>query len=649
MKHTNSISKKLWQFIILLSVIGFITGVYGFKEEEKIKKESKIEAEEKASCSNNVYNTLQMFILHHSFEHKIESEALEWSRWIIFSVFFLTTFNLFFTITAPKLLQSQIRRFPYKQRYLFVGAGEQTKILAKDLKESFWQRFFWCKRRIFLVPKEKEDDNALYNELRKMKAIVLYTNFEDDAMCFLKRKNNKFFFLEEDENFNMEMSVRLLKQLKNSKKEIHIYIRTESKEFYSYIERTINNKAEYENIEIHIFNQSDLTARLFVKNYPMLKAPKIDIDHKALRVNGEFNVLFLGFGWQGQELLKKCVCDSQFVDSKFRATIIDRDFETRYSDYPVLYDECYDECIKEYNLEFKTETVGSKEFYKWLITDACKFNRIIIALGDDNINIDTAEKITKILQKQGIPDTEEIVFARVQQLESYSEDFKAFGKLTEIYTKKVVVNEVEDEIAKMVNYVYNHEEKDFEEFTKDDKKKIKKEWKPTILFHKDSSRAVYQNIKNIMNITEGKDILKLDKKQLDIIAENEHRRWNAFHFVNGIRKWNREEINTNNAKLKDKNGNLLKHGCLVPFKELDNVSKKVNEIRAKELVEAEKKLAKLREENATEEAIKKAKKDVKEAKEKVENPANYPETDRRIVRHFPLFQKEKEQLKNKNK
>jgi len=72
----------------------------------------------------------------------------------------------------------------------------------------------------------------------------------------------------------------------------------------------------------------------------MLKSPNITIDHEKLQVKGEFNVLFLGFGWQGQELLKKCVCDSQFVGSNFRATIIDKDFETLHGDYLVLFDKC---------------------------------------------------------------------------------------------------------------------------------------------------------------------------------------------------------------------------------------------------------------------------------------------------------------------
>jgi len=584
MKKIKKVLRKKWWIITLLfsAVVGIVLSVIGFS---------------KISDTDSFYETARLFLLNVQFEK--DWQPLHWTliigRWLILFAFIFFSARIFIQIIAPRWWNNTKKYFPCSKRYLFVGAGKQAKILAQNLSEKH------C-RCIFLLPKTKENDNALFVELNDMGAIVLYVNFEDEAMKF-PQKIDKSFFMEEDENLNMEMSVRLLKQFENA----HIYIRTESKQFYSHIK-------QYKNAEIHIFNQSDLTAGLFVKKHPMLDSPNIEIDHKKLLVKGEFNMLLLGFGWQGQELLKKCVCDSQFVGSTFRATIIDKDFETNYGDYPILFDEC----IKHYNLQFKTETVGSKTFYEWIDAEIHNFNRIIIALGNDSINIDTAGKITKILHKHGKLNTEKIVFTRVQKLNSYSDDFTTFGKLTDIYTKEIIVNEVEDEIAKMVNYVYcRYDVPLFEEFTETDKENIKIRWKwknkekgeKTTLFGKDSSRAVARNIENIMKIT-SKNISNLNDFELDIIAENEHLRWNAFHFVNGIRKWKLNEINTHNAKLTDKNENLLKHGCIVPFSELDNVSKKVRQLG-----------------NVNE---------------------NYIETDRRIVCHFPLFLKEVELLKNKN-
>ncbi len=575
---SNFFRKNAWiSILLILSVTGVTLGVCGFYAQGNNFPES-------------LYKTLQLFALNVLFgDGSITiSPLLQWSRWLIFAATLWATYRLFIEILAPKWWQTQKQYFLCSKRYLFVGASEQARILAKNLKEND------C-RCIFLVSKGKENDNALFDELRDMGAIVLYANFEDETMKFPQKTGDKFFFVEDDEDFNMEMSVRLLNQLKEN---AHIYIRTESREFYSYIK-------QYISAEIYVFNQSDLTAGLFVKKYPMLDSPNVKIDHEKLHVKGEFNVLFLGFGWQGKELLKKCVCDSQFVGSTFRATIIDKDFEKFHGDYLMLFDEC----IKHYNLQFKSESVGSVAFYEWLNIEISNFNRII-TLGNDSINMDTAEKIAKFLYKKGIYDTQEIVFARVQKLNPYSEVFTAFGNIKDVYTGKVIVNEEDDEIAKMVNYVYSRYDKPFfDEFTKEDRENIVIKWKEASLFDKDSSRAVARNIDNIMRILDKKNILKLNKDEMEIIAENEHLRWNAFHFVNGICKWEPDEIYNDNAKLSDKSKNLLKHGCLTSFSELDRISKKVQDLGNKN--------------------------------------ENYAESDRRIVRHFPLFKKEVEELKNR--
>ena len=81
-----------------------------------------------------------------------------------------------------------------------------------------------------------------------------------------------------------------------------------------------------------------------------------------------------------------------------------------------------------------------------------------------------------------------------------------------------------------------------------------------------------------------------------------------FPLYTGITLWH--EIDENNAcdaklfKYPQDKAWLLKHASLVPFSELDNVSKRVNEIRRK-----------------------KGNEDVEDLKE----------TDRRIVRHFGMF------------
>jgi hypothetical protein len=347
----------------------------------------------------------------------------------------------------------------------------------------------------------------------------------------------------------------------------------------------------------------------------------MNINTKTLSVDYNFNLLLLGFGWAGRELLKKSICDAQFKGSTFKATIMDGALETKYDYNPVLYDEC----IKKYNLDLISKRIGSKAFYRWIIDNPNMFNRIIVAMGDDKTNIDTAVILAHILQAKGIgeQDIKNTVFAHVREKNKFGyfkneniSPITIFGSIEEIYTREMVIREKMDKVAKMVNYAYCRpditqlEEKDFT----DNKDKVKKEWEKAILFNKDSSRAVVANVKNICTIAGKFDIGKLGAEKLNILAENEHLRWNAFHLVNGIRSWKMEDIpETNmNAKHRDKHNNLLKHGCLVDFQILNEVTVKINQ-NIKVYNEENK-------ENKTEE--------------------DYQEVDRRIIRHFPLFFKE---------
>jgi hypothetical protein len=422
--------------------------------------------------------------------------------------------------------------------------------------------------------------------------------------------------MERSDYFYVRMALKVVDFLQTKKiKEPHLYIRTET-------ERIDNFFINKPHVEIHLFNQSDLTARCFVKEHPMLDCPGVEIEPETLLVNYDFNLLLLGFGWAGHELLKKCICDAQFKGSTFKATVIDEALKTKYGYYPVLYDEC----IKEYNLNLISITIGGKAFYEWITENLTSYKRIIVALGNDKTNIDIAITLARILQAKGTKksDIKNIIFAHVREKKKFgyfkrkdNSSIIIFGDIEEIYTQEMVIQGKMDEVAKMVNYAYCRsditqlEEKDFN----DNKANVETEWKATINFNKDSSRAVVANVKNICTIAKGYDIEKLGTEKLDILAENEHLRWNAFHLVNGIRKWNIEDIpeNNTNAKYRDGQNNLLKHGCLVEFKSLKKVTEKINQnIQAYN-------------EN-----------DKNKDKKKTED---YQEVDRRIIRHFPLFLK----------
>lgn len=506
----------------------------------------------------------------------------------------------------------------WKHKNIFWGYSKGGILLANDiLTSTFTQQV------IFVLPNElknnQEEEKRIFEEIDGMGAVALYLDFDSGKTL---PKGHRHFFLTEDQDFNVRMAIKVSRLEQDRQRSI--YVRTEIPQVWTLFDQ---NKR----VELHLFNQSDLTARKFAKDHPLIEcAETTGKDNSVQTVNNfkvdfNFNILLLGFGWTGRELLHKEICDSQFVGSHFTATIFDNDYEVKNGEYPILYNECID----TYNLSFNPDfarmlpidrtrnIVGSQPFYEWLDAHMDNYNRIIVALGDDRLNLDTAATIAQIAQNRSALSPGKRIFAHVREPQRYSYcksqvyPITLFGDLREIYTMDIVIDEGLDIMAKTVNYVYSR----YDQQTvpqADIEQNAERVWKETSnLFHKDSSRAAAANIGNIIRLAGGENELTEALKEpniVEILAETEHKRWNAFHFTKGVRKWDQVSENPKmGAKLfsdpANKNSTLLKHACLVEYKKLEEIAKLVNQVR--------KRNGNLEEEN-------------------------FQETDRRIIRHFPI-------------
>lgn len=201
-----------------------------------------------------------------------------------------------------------------------------------------------------------------------------------------------------------------------------------------------------------------------------------------------------------------------------------------------------------------------------------------------------------------------MVFVLPQELRGHEEEEKR------IYTVDVVIGEALDLRAKAVNYVYSRGQERVG--SAEIEKNAERVWRSAGLFDRDSSRATAANIANIehlaamcgITLQEAVD----DSACLEVLAETEHLRWNAFHLTKGIRRWPLGEIPEGYAcKAKryavagDAKTPLAAHACLVRYDELDAVADCVNRNLA--LCGKTKQV-------------------------------DYRENDRRIVRHFPIIE-----------
>lgn len=603
-----------------------------------------------------------------------------------------------FAVFGRKLLNRvMIHLIHPKYKNIIWGFSDGAFELAKDMIRNTHRD-----EPVFILDDDiefnEEEERRIFNKLSNESIIVInshYGNLSENPRDFDAHiyswyhwrrmltsgrffKGHRHYFITEDQDFNVKYALKILTQLGFMSckiKDVHLYVRTELEGVDLFFQNKIRKTGLSGKVEVHIFNQSDITARQFVEKYPVLDLMKrynpttgekwLTLDDELLTIDGEVNILLLGLGWTGYEMMKKLVCDAQYLgDYKFNLVVIDNTYKDNNGQYqymvrearrfgmnicinPLVWmDDQHQICcqqmrggisIRQEGLDEKRITQSNGHmFYQWLgfeepevgAPNIIRFNRIIVALGNDEVNVNTALQLTKFrnsylgaIEANNIDRMPEPVYAHVQDNDRYefyenddSSPIRVFGNLKSIYNVHHFVADDLNNIGKLVNHVYWHPDIAVlsEEMLLIDMNdgSVGREWAGCSIFDKDSSRSVAMNLMNVVTIAGGTAEAIEQKVRnsvcLERLAEMEHKRWNAFHYMKGICSWKIDEVEpvTINGKKKINGklsigGSLVRHICLVDFSELDEATTRINLLG-----------------NIGE---------------------NFKETDRRIIRHFPQF------------
>lgn len=465
---------------------------------------------------------------------------------------------------------------------VFWGYSEGSVLLAKDmLKQTIWQQV------VFVLPPHLEKNEELFELLDDIGAAVIYQDL--DATSRIPRAY-RHFFLTDDTDQNVKVALKVFAKVHLQKKERHLYVNSNmvdiSKLFNDYEETTTN---------VHIINPAEITARELMRNHHPLDMPGIQIDPQKALVQGSFNILQLGFGETGREVLNKMICNTQYVGSQFKATICDQDLNTKHGAYHLLYRYC----VEQYHLDINSinSEVGSEAFYDWMNAHIGEYNRIIIALGSDALNIDVALTLARIMKNKAIPthkglSTHDYLFVHVRDVDKYSyyknpkSPIQLFGDWGEIYSYGVIVNEELDTLAKEMNW-------DWADSKHTLYKNAEEPWRLANIFSQDSSRSSAEGITNTLKLIGmfygiNQQATPISDEQfnatiepiLEVLAENEHLRWNAFHFTRGVLVWDYTRIAEEDFLSYKCKANQVaqfnKHAALIPYKELPLLDERLN-------------------------------------------------------------------------
>ena len=432
----------------------------------------------------------------------------------------------------------------------------------------------------------------------------------------------RHFFLGSNGHENVAGANALVQSYKGESP-IKVYVRVDSAAddnvLYAWADKL--NKGR-QNVEVVVVREEAIVSCRFLFQHPMLDCPGIQIYPEVPKgvVEGQFRLLVIGFGIQGERLMSDSICDAQFLgpDGKcvpIEVEVVDRD-EASFGWYK---GNCLDACRK-YGIHFTKLDVETAEFWDWLRVQEC-FNRIIVCTRDDRQNISIAHDISKLYKVRHADmwrsykkPGQAIVYARVRDalISQYvnatydggGAPFMTFGSVEDIYDRALVENKWWM-AGIWVNGLYYGVGKQGEAEDK---------WREAKSFDRESSFASAFHQRNLLRLA-GYEIVDnvkdgavadaasgcdwktaLDDMKCscwDSFGRIEHLRWMAFHFVRGVGCWRPQKselevlagVGGESEKRKVKPSMLLKsderyvHAALCEYDELpqvDELFKSVN-------------------------------------------------------------------------
>ncbi len=565
---------------------------------------------EKSSIHNIIAHSLQaifstgrLFILGNDLieipvQIKETTAFLLWFSFIGASAVFISMSILIHLFGKRIITRLKIWTNFSKENYIFFGVNEASISLAKDLLGTNSSRLV-----VFIKKIDKDEDSKLYHQVEETGALVLnresiveslqlereegifHVHKEYSEPKNLKKlklikkvlKNNShFFFLSNKEEWNMSMAHSIINEINPSsiKDSITFHILTKGSEMEDLFYECLSSKSN--NIHFRLLNQADIAARQLVKNYNPIDW--LDKDTSKAIATSDFNVLIIGFDQTGNAVLRKLLEYGQFVGSIFKTIIIDSSLQTKKG----RFENRYPGVISNYSINFIETCVGTTEYFDIIDKYKNELDLIVITLGNDELNIQTAFDIQQIVIRNSLKKIK--IIAQIKNNYSYKEITNAsqfvintFGRIEDIFTEDIVVRGKLEAMAKRIHEYYNTKKHESKHKAWDELTKIEQASNISAAEHIYIKLTLAGlKVEEIKKFNDNKEyLLNLGKEKIDNLAKGEHLHWNAVLFTNAWQKWELKDVPLKSSAHKD---NLRKlHACLVNWEELKEVGDRFGE------------------------------------------------------------------------
>lgn len=402
------------------------------------------------------------------------------------------------------------------------------------------------------------DNVALHPDVKFLKRLAVKRGKDKFRLCALSKNIDD----------NLAYAVKMLEALKKAN------IRPEQTEVVLYGHEEHNGEMlqaigdKYGYGTVRVFDKAELLSRLLMQKYPICDAISFDENGRA---TCDANILLVGFGRKGQELIEKIIINGQFEGSNFKVKVFDPSgkstdgfFRTRFATL-----------LDNYDISLENHDGRSRELAKYLEENIDRLRYIAIAVGEDKTGREIAMNILEFMRGRGVN-------LPVYQLASNAVLKYELNKLVESHSlddADILYGGDMDNLAKKINHYYVN-----------NNASAKKNWADCRYFDRMGSRASADYLAPLLKrlgISEGKE---LTPEMLENLAKSEHRRWNAFYYANGYRTMDLETFKSRAALLEtdpkariSKDSEKKLHVCLVDWEELDEISEIESRLTGKEV------------------------------------------------------------------
>jgi voltage-gated potassium channel Kch len=534
----NQVRKRYW--LIITITIGLTGAVFGFTGFMHVYDQN---------AWNSAYSTLRLFLVNFDAPVTDYPWYLEASRWLAAFAVFSSIFQAG-TIVFHKQLQ-YYRLSRLKGHTVVCGLNQYSMNLIKDLLEN--------KKSVVVI--DNGNNEQFRSTVQGYKGISITGDPRNEYI--LKQanvKNCKYFIIfSENDTHNMDICLRAKNIFldwhdngRSPKVLIHLF-EYQLEPIVDKLDEEINSSG----INLQIFNIHQNAAKSLFEEYPIYRYDK-----------GDLHLIIAGFSQLGEQVLLQAAKVAHFGDGrKLTVTVIDKDIKQKESWFKVRYPNISEVCTTR----FLEGDFSDQEVYSHMLEEKLSPMYVTICLEDDETSIIQALFLTK--KFRGIPIvakiSEDITLADwIKQDNEQFANISWFGEINSVASEEIVLNERNDKLAKNINAFYKS-------------KYGGKEWWELSMFLRGSNRAQADHMdtklhllglvktkKNDENAMSWEEYCEHIQTKYHQLAEAEHERWNAYHFINDWEPCSPEVPRNRDLKI---------HPALVKWTDLDKVSAAQND------------------------------------------------------------------------